>query len=73
MYALDFLTEQQNAEISVASLKSDFTTDALSAIWKHSEQTKETLAVESLFGIVIGGWFAQLKFLKRNSIKDVFW
>ena len=27
--------------------------------------------MESVFGIVIGGWTGQLAFLKRNPIKDV--
>ena len=40
--------------------------------WSFLEQTKETLAVESVFGIVIGGWIGQLEFFKRNAIKDVF-
>ena len=41
-------------------------------VWSFLEQTKETLAVESVFGIVIGGWIGQLEFFKRNAIKDVF-
>ena len=40
--------------------------------WSFSEQTKETLAVESVFGIAIGGWIGQLKFFKSNTIKDEF-
>ena len=28
--------------------------------------------MESVFGIVIGGWIGQLKFFKRNAIKDLF-
>ena len=40
--------------------------------WSFSEQTKETLAVESVFGIAIGGWIRQLKFLKSNAVKDEF-
>ena len=40
--------------------------------WSFLEQTKETLAVESVFGIVIGGWIGQPEFFKRNAIKDVF-
>ena len=40
--------------------------------WSFLEQTKETLAVESVFGIVIGGWIGQLEFFKRNAIKDGF-
>ena len=39
---------------------------------KSSKQTKETLVVQSVFGIVIGGWIGQLKFFKRNLTKDVF-
>ena len=34
MHVLDFLTELQNTEVSVTLLKSDFTTDALTAISK---------------------------------------
>ena len=40
--------------------------------WSFSEQTKETPAVESVFDIVVGGWIGQLKFFKRNAIKDAF-
>ena len=39
-------------------------------VWSFLEQTKETLAVESVFGIVIGGWIGQLEFFKRNAIRD---
>ena len=28
--------------------------------------------MESVFGIVIGGWIEQLEFFERNAIKDVF-
>ena len=38
--------------------------------WSFSEQTKETLAAESVFGIVIIGWIGQLDFFKRDAIKD---
>ena len=34
MHVLDFLTELQNTEVSVTLLKSDCTTDALTAILK---------------------------------------
>ena len=34
--------------------------------------TNETLAMESVFGIVIGVWIGQLEFFKKNAIKDVF-
>ena len=37
-----------------------------------SEETKETLVVELVFGIFIGGWIGQLEFIKRNAIKDIF-
>ena len=40
--------------------------------WSLSEQTKETPAVESVFGIVVAGWIGQLKFFKGSAIKDVF-
>ena len=39
---------------------------------QNSEQTKETLAVESDFGVVIGGWIEHLEFFKRNFNKDGF-
>ena len=32
----------------------------------------ETLAVESVFAIVLGGYIEQPKFFKRNATKDVF-
>ena len=28
--------------------------------------------MESVFGIVVAGWIGQLKFFKRNAVKDVF-
>ena len=34
MHVLDFLTDSQNTEVSVALLKSDWTADALAAISK---------------------------------------
>ena len=40
--------------------------------WSFSEETKETLAVESVFGIFIGEWIGQLEFFKRNAFKDIF-
>ena len=70
IYILDFSTELQNAEVSVALLRSDSTT-ALPAILKILG-TKETLASKSVFGVVIGGWIWQLEFFKRNATKDVF-
>ena len=52
-------TELQITEVSVASI--DFTTDVLQAVLEILKQTKETLAVESVFGIAIGGWIGQLR------------
>ena len=52
MHVLNFSTELQNAEVSVTLLKSSSTTDALSAILKILGTNKETLAVESVFGMV---------------------
>ena len=72
MHVLHFSTESQNTEVSVTLLKSDSTTDALPA-WKFSEQTRETFAVESVFGIVLGRLIGHLEFFKRNGVKDVFW
>ena len=63
--------ELQNAEVSITLLKSDSTTDALPAFLKIF-RTKETPAVESVFGIVIGEWIGQLEFCKRNATKEVF-
>ena len=54
MHVLDFLTELQNTEVSVILLESDCNTDALTAILKILRAYKETLAVESVFAIVIG-------------------
>ena len=71
MHVLDFSTELQNSEVSVTLLKSDSSTDALSAILKFF-RTKETIAAESVFGIIIGGCIKQLAFFKRNATKDVF-
>ena len=67
-----FSTELQNAEVSLTLLKCDSTTDALPAILKFLRTNKGTLAVESFFGIVIGGWIGQLEFFERNAIKYVF-
>ena len=52
--------------------KSDPTTDALPAILKFLRTNKGTLAVESSFGIVIGGWIGQLEFFKRNALNTFF-
>ena len=38
--------------------------------WSFSEQTKETLVVESVFSIVIGVWIGQLEFFKRDAVKN---
>ena len=40
--------------------------------WSFSEQRKETLTVESVFGTVICGWIRELEFFKRDAIKDIF-
>ena len=72
MQVLAFSTELENAEVSVTLLKSDSNTDALPEIWKFPEQTKETLEVKSVFGIVIRGWIGQLEFFKRNATNEVF-
>ena len=70
MHMLGFSTELQNAEVSLILLKSDSTTDALPAILKFLRTNKETLVMESVFGIVIGGRIGQFKFFKRNAIKN---
>ena len=49
MHVLDFSTELQNPEVSVTLLKSDSITDTLQPILTFSKQTKEILAVESVF------------------------
>ena len=46
-------------------------TDALPAILKIVRTKKETLALESVFGIIIGGCIGQLEFFKRNATKVV--
>ena len=60
MRALDILSELQNAEVSVTLLKSDSAADAVSAILKILEQTKETLVVESVFDKIESGLIGQL-------------
>ena len=55
MHVLDFLAESQNTEVSVTLLKSDWTTDALTAISKILGAYKGNTCVESVFAIVIGG------------------
>ena len=60
MRVLDILSELQNAEVSVTLLKSDSAPDAVSAILKILEQTKETLVVESVFDKIVGGLIGQL-------------
>ena len=62
---LDLSVELQNVEVSVSLLKFDCNTDAPPATSKILG-TKETLAVESFFGIVIGGLIGQLEVFKRN-------
>ena len=57
-HTMDFLTEFQNTEVSVTLLKSDSTTDTLTAIFiilETNKQTKEAFEAESAFGIVING------------------
>ena len=72
MHVLHFWAELQNAEVSVTLLRSDSTTDTFPESFIF-EQTKETLAVESAFGTVKGGWIGQPKFIqKRDATKDVF-
>ena len=66
------MLDLENVEVSLTLLKCDSTTDALPAILKFSEQTKETLVVESAFGIYTGGWIGHLEFFKRNAIKDIY-
>ena len=63
---LDFSTELRTKKVSVILLKSDSTTDALPAILKILGKTKGTLELESVIGVVIGGWTGQLKFLKKE-------
>ena len=72
MHVLDFSIELQNTEVSVTLLKRIPPQTLLQLLWKISEQAKETLVVESVLSIVIGGWIGQLKSLKRNATKDVF-
>ena len=72
MHVLDFSIELQNTEVSVTLLKRIPPQTLLQLLWKISEQAKETLVVESVLSIVIGGWIGQLKSLKKNATKDVF-
>ena len=72
MHVLDFSIELQNTEVSVTLLKRIPPQTLLQLRWTISEQAKETLVVESVLSIVIGGWIGQLKSLKRNATKDVF-
>ena len=53
MHVLDFLTELQNTEVPVTLLKSDCTTDALTANSRSVQ--RKALVLESVFVIVIGG------------------
>ena len=63
--------ELQNVDISLTLLKCDSITNAVPAILKFF-RTKETLAVESVFGIFIGAWIGQLEFLKGTLLKTFF-
>ena len=55
MHVLDFLTELQYTQVSVTLLKSDCTTDALTAISKILRACSGNTCGESVFNIVIGG------------------
>ena len=66
MYVLGFSTELQKAEVSIPSQT------LFQKFWKFSEQTKETLAVGSVFGIVISEWIGQLKLFNRNTKLSTF-
>ena len=72
MHLLDFLTESQNTEVFVTLLKSDCTTDALTAISKilgaYTGNTCGGVSFRCSYTWSIG----QLKFFKRNATKDVF-
>ena len=72
MQMLDFFDRVTKWRSFSYFTKSDSTTDALPAILKFLRTNKGTLAVESFFGIVIGGWIGQLEFFERNAIKYVF-
>ena len=62
----------QNVDISLTLIKFDSITKLSQQFWSFSEQTKETLAVESVFGIFIGAWIGQLEFLKGTLLKTFF-
>ena len=70
MYVLDFSAELQNTEVSFTLPKVIPPQTSSQPFWNFSEQTKETLALGSFFGIVIDGWNGQLNFFKRNDTKD---
>lgn len=74
MHTVELLTELQNAEnSSVFSRKSDSNTDSVPAILNNLGTLTEKFAVESVFRIVVGDRFEQLKLLKRTLLKSFFW
>lgn len=71
---VELLTELQNAEnSSVFSRKSDSNTDAVPAILNNLGTLTEKFAEESVFRIVVGDRFEQLKLLKTTLLKSFFW
>ena len=52
----------QNVDISLTLIKFDSITKLSQQFWSFSEQTKETLGVESVFGIFIGAWLDSSNF-----------
>lgn len=71
---VELLTELQNAEnSSVFSRKSDSNTDAVPAILNNLGTLTEKFAEESVFRIVVGDRFEQLKLLKRTLLKSFLW
>ena len=60
MYVLNFF-DRVAKHRSFSFLKCDSTTYSLPAILKFSGQKKEISVVESVFGMVVGGWIGQLE------------
>ena len=72
MHVLNFWTELQNAEVSIISLKSGFTAEALPAILKILGTNKVKIYRGVSFRYSWGGWIGQQEFFKRKANKDVF-
>ena len=73
MHVIRFLTETQNAQISsVTLLKIDSIIEAIPAIMKALEHSKEIFAVDSVFKIVVGGRLESSNILKGILLKAFY-